>query len=169
MKKGLLITIILIASLIIIIGIIIAVLFGVGVIKLTKEKTPITLDTFKSSMEEKGYTLINAKNQISDYNNINQVYIAISGDNTYQIEFYELSDENVAINFYNDNKSIFESSKGNNSITSNISASNYSRYYTDSSTGKYMFVSRIGKTVIYGNVDKAYKDKVKEILDELGY
>ena len=169
MKKGLIITIISIAVFIVIIGIIIAVLLGMGVIKLAKEKTPITMDKFISTMEEKGYTLIDSKSQVSNYNNINQVYIAMSEDNTYQLEFYEFNDENSAIDFYNNNKSIFESSKGNSSMTTNLSASNYSRYYSESSSGKYMFVSRIGNTVIYGNIDKNYKNTVKSILDELGY
>ena len=63
-------------------------------------KTAITSDDFKSKMESSGYTVQEATNQMSDYDYIKQVYIAISSDSTYQIEFYELSDNSDDFNGY---------------------------------------------------------------------
>lgn len=160
MKKSVVIVLIVVA-------IIIAIL-GIGFINLNKEKTSITASSFKNSMEQKGYIVSDANSQFSEYDYVKQVYVAVNSDYSYKIEFYELADDNYATNFYNNNKSIFESSKGNTSTGTSTSLKNYSKY-TLSSNGKYMVVSRINNTVIYLNVDDSYKDMVKDLLKELGY
>ena len=160
MKKPVIITII---------AVVIAVaIVGVIFINLNKEKTSITASDFYTIMSQKGYNVQDANSQFSDYNYIKQVYLAASKDYSYQIEFYELLDDSYATSFYNNNKSIFESSKGNVSAETSVGLKNYSKY-TLSSNGKYMVVSRIDNTVIYVNVEDNYKDTVKSILDELGY
>ncbi len=164
MKKSIIIVLIIIAIIIAIFGIILVSVF----VNLTKEKTPMTASSFKNSMEQKGYIVSDANSQISEYDYIKQVYVAVDSDYSYKIEFYELSDENYAMNFYNTNKSIFESSKGNASAETSAGLKNYSKY-TLSSNGKYMVVSRIDNTVVYLNVDDSYKDTVNNLLNELGY
>lgn len=119
-------------------------------------------------MSQKGYSVQDASSQFSKYDYVKQAYIAISEDYSYKVEFYELLDDSYATSFYNNNKSIFESSKGNVSAETNVGLKNYSKY-TLSSNGKYMVVSRIDNTVIYVDVDDNYKDTVKALLDELGY
>lgn len=143
-------------------------LIGIVFINLNKEKVSITASDFKNSMEQKGYIITDANSQFSQYDYVKQVYVASSGDYSFQIEFYELSDENYAIDFYNNNTSRFEESKGNASSKTSVSWKNYSKY-TLSSNGKYMVVSRINNTAIYIDVDDKYKDTVKDILNELGY
>lgn len=151
----------------IVVAIIIAIL-GVVFVNLNKEKTSITASSFKNFMEQKGYIVSDANSQFSEYDYVKQVYVATNGNYSYKIEFYELSDENYAMSFYNNNKSIFESSKGSASAETSASLKNYSKY-TLSSNGKYMVVSRIDNTVVYLNVDDSYKDTVKDLLKELGY
>lgn len=148
--------------------VIIVAIVGVIFINLNKEKTSITASSFYTTMSQKGYSVQDANSQFSEYDYIKQVYIAASKDYSYQIEFYELLDDSYAISFYNNNKSIFESSKGNTSAETSVGLKNYSKY-TLSSNGKYMVVSRIDNTVIYVKVDDSYKDTVKSILNELGY
>ena len=159
-------------SLIIIIAVIILVIIGggIGIIlnNLNRDKTSITATSFKNHMEDKGYILTDANSQFEEYDYIKQVYIAVSNDYGFQIEFYELTDDSYAMNFYNNNKSIFESSKGSDATQTKVGLKNYSKY-TLSSNEKYSVVSRIDNTVIYVNVDENYKDTVKDILDELGY
>jgi len=147
---------------------IIFTIFGVVFMNLNKEKTSITSSEFYNIMSQKGYSLQDANNQFLDYNYIKQVYIALSSDYSYQIEFYEFSDDSYATSFYNNNQSIFESSKGNASAQTNVGLKNYSKY-TLSSNGRYMVVSRIDNTVIYVEVDDNYREDIKSILDELGY
>ncbi len=131
-------------------------------------KTAITSDDFKSKMESSGYTVQEATNQMSDYDYIKQVYIAISSDSTYQIEFYELSDNDYASSFFNNNKKTFEDSKSSGSTETSVSVGNNEKY-TLTTNGKFTFVSRIDNTVIYLNVDDNYKSSVKDVLKNLGY
>ena len=148
--------------------VIIVAILGVIFINLNKEKNSITASSFYDTMSQKGYSVQDATNQFSAYNYIKQAYIAVSEDSNYQIEFYELQDDSYATNFYNNNKSNFESSKGSTSAETSVGLKNYAKY-TLSSNGKYMVVSRIDNTVIYVDVEANYKDNVKSILDELGY
>ena len=164
MKKSVIIAII---AVVIVIAIVIAIV-GVIFTNLNKEKTSITASSFYTTMSQKGYIVQDASSQFSEYNYIKHAYIAASKDYSYQIEFYELLDDSYATSFYNNNKSIFESSKENNSAETSVGLKNYSKY-TLSSNGKYMVVSRIDNTVIYVDVDNNYKDTVNAILDELGY
>lgn len=131
-------------------------------------KTAITSDDFKSKMESSGYTVQEATNQMSDYDYIKQVYIAISSDSTYQIEFYELSDNDYASSFFNNNKKTFEDSKSSGSTETSVSVGNNEKY-TLTNNGKFKVVSRIDNTVIYLNVDDNYKSSVKDVLKNLGY
>ena len=160
MKKALII----VAIVIIIIAIIIGIVFA----KLNKEKISITASEFYNTMFHKGYYVQDSKDQFSEYDYIKQVYIAVDKNYNYKIEFYELSDDSYAIDFYNNNKLIFESSKGSTNAETSVSLKNYSKY-TLISNGKYKVISRINNTVIYLNVDDNYKDIVKGLLDELGY
>ena len=130
--------------------------------------TAITSDDFKSKMESSGYTVQEATNQMSDYDYIKQVYIAISSDSTYQIEFYELSDNDYASSFFNNNKKTFEDSKSSGSTETSVSVGNNEKY-TLTTNGKFKVVSRIDNTVIYLNVDDNYKSSVKDVLKNLGY
>ena len=130
-------------------------------------KTAITSDDFKSKMESSGYTVQEATNQMSDYDYIKQVYIAISSDSTYQIEFYELSDNDYASSFFNNNKKTFEDSKSSGSTETSVSVDNNEKY-TLTTNGKFKVVSRIDNTVIYLNVDDNYKSSVKDVLKNLG-
>lgn len=135
---------------------------------LNKEKKSMTAKEFKTLMQEKGFVVSDATNQFSQYDYVEQVYIAVPSDYSYQIEFYEFSDVDYATSFYNNNKSIFKSSKGNNSRETSVGIKNYSKYAL-STNGKYKVVSRIDNTVIYLNVDSNNKDIVKDLLDEIDY
>lgn len=131
-------------------------------------KTAITSSDFKDKMENKGYVVQDATNQFSEYNYINQVYIALNSDSACQIEFYELSNIDSAINFFNNNKTLFENSKTSGAVEASVDVGNNSKY-TLETNGQYKVVSRIDNTVVYLNVSHDYKSEVKDILKELGY
>lgn len=155
-------------TIIIVILVAIIILIGIFFINFNKEKTPISAEEFYNFMQQKGYSLTDANSQFEDYDYIKKVYIAANSDYKYQIEFYEFTDDFYATSFYNNNKSIFESTKENTSAETSISLKNYSKY-TLLSNDKYMVVSKINNTALYINVDDEYKDIGKSILDELGY
>ena len=157
-------------TLFIVLGIILVLVIG-GIAlfsSLNKEKESMTASEFKTLMEGKGFVVSDATSQFSQYDYVEQVYVAAPSDYSYKIEFYELSDETYATAFYNNNKSIFESTKSGASTESNINGKNYSKY-TLTSNGKYMVVSRVANTVAFVNVSSDLKDNVNTILKELGY
>ena len=167
MSKGAKIAIIVIGIIAIISVIAIVSVFGI-ISLVNQEKTPITANQFVTKMEEKSYITENAVDQFIQYDYVIQAYIAADEDYGYQIEFYELSDESTAMGFYDNNVTRFESRKSNSSAETNINLKNFSKY-TLLYGGNYMVVSRIENTVVYLNVDTAYKDEVNKILEELGY
>lgn len=165
MKKSVIILIVSLSIAALLIGIGIAMLF----INLNKEKTPISAERFTSSMTQKGYVVQSSKQQFAAYDYIKKSYIAAPQDLSYKIEFYELTDEEYANAFYENNKAIFENSKGGVVTSSlNLNGKNWSKYAL-SADGKYKVVSRVGNTAIYLNVDNNYKDIVNKLLDEFGY
>lgn len=166
MKKSVIITIIIcVVTLILLVGI-----GGFFLVKtvLNQEKDPITVEEFKSTMQNKGYIIIDAKEQFDEYEYIKDAYIAMTDDGEYQIEFYKMSDKENATMFYKHNKSVFESSKSSSSAQTNNDMKNYSKY-TLQSDNKYMVVSRIEDTVVYVKVDSKYKEQIKNLLKEIGY
>ena len=132
------------------------------------KKTAITSSDFKEKMESKGYTVEDATSQFSDYDYVKQVYIALNSDSEYQIEFYELSDNDNASSFFNNNRSTFEQSKSSSSSETSSSVGNTSKY-TLTTNDKFKLLSRIDNTVIYLDVSEEYKSEVKDIIKELGY
>ena len=145
------------------------IIVGVVIINKNLNKQPITAGDFKDIMEDKDFEIIDAIDQVDDYDNgIKKAYIALEEDYDYQIEFYKLDEEDDAIDFYKNNKEIFEDSKGSSSVETKVSMGNNSKY-TLKTNDEYKVVSRIEDTVIYLNVDDKYEDEVKEILKEMGY
>lgn len=166
MKKSVIITI----AICIIVFILLLVLGGFFLVKnvLNHEKNSITVEEFKSAMKNKGYIIIDVREQFASYDYIKDAYIAMTDNGEYQIEFYKMSDKENAVMFYEHNKSVFESSKSSSSAQTNNDMKNYSKY-TLQSNNKYMVISRIEDTVVYVNVDSKYKDNIKDILKEIGY
>lgn len=51
------------------------------------DKTALSAEDFKMNLEKKGYTVSDATDQAADYDSVAQVYLAISPNSTYQIEY----------------------------------------------------------------------------------
>ena len=131
-------------------------------------KTSITAKEFKDKMEGLNYQVLEATEQFSDYDYVKKVYLAIDYDKNYQVEFYQLSDVENAINFYNNNKGIFEDGKGKKYSETNNSGQNYEKYRLKTND-KYKVISRIDNTVVFINVDDDLEKSIDDLLKELGY
>lgn len=131
------------------------------------DKVALTSTEFNNKMTEKGYNVVNVKEQF-EYDYITDALVAVSSDKKYQIEFYVLSTDDYAASFYGNNKTIFENSKTSNNTETSVNLGNHSKY-TLTTNGKFKVVSRIKNTVIYLNVDEVYKNEVKDVLKSLGY
>lgn len=131
-------------------------------------KTAATGDSFKALAEENGMITVDAKSQFENYDYILEAIIAAPKDNTYQIEFYVLSDSSFAGSFFENNKTKFEQSKGSNYSYGSSNGQNYSSYSLTAGE-RYMFVEQVDNTVIYVDVDKFYKDEVSDFVKALKY
>jgi len=132
------------------------------------EKTSITAEEFKTMMEAEGYTVVDATSQFAEYDHIVKVYLALSADQSHQIEFYETTSKETAQGMYNNNKATFEQSATGNYAQSNVSIANYGKYQLTVS-GTYKVVSYINNTMIYINASSDCKDAIGAMLDKLGY
>ena len=161
-------------SLIVLILIIVAIIVicGVGIafflINKYKNKEPITASEFKEKMENDDYEVFDVTNQNNLYEFIENAYVALKEKNKYQIEFYITDKEENAVFLFNNNKRKIEEYKTAKYSETKVDIGNNSKY-TLTTEDTYKAISRIGNTMIYANVDKEYKEKVKEILEELGY
>lgn len=154
-------------TIVIIIWIIVALLVGVVALS-SKSKPSISATEFATKMKQNGYAITNASEQFAQYDYVKNVYIAGNENISYQIEFYELSNDTFAESFFEKNKAIFQSQKESASAETNLNGKNYSKY-TLSTGNKYRAISRIDNTVVYLEVDSSYKNEVQNILNELGY
>ena len=129
-------------------------------------KTAITTSDFKSKMEAKGFITLDVKQQFSQYDYVKEATVA-KNDN-YQIEFYVLTTTERAEYMFNTNKKIFEGSKASGSLETKAKVGNYETYSLTSS-GYYMYISRVDNTFIYLKVNESNKDDVTKVIKELGY
>lgn len=150
--------------------ILLAIFLFVSVLVLSgcSKKTAITAADFKTKMEAKKYTVLEATDQFSANPEIKKVYLAISSDSSYQIEFYEFSDKKLSKSFFKTNKEIFEGLKSGASKETTVDIGSVSKY-TLVSGGEYMVVSRIKNTAAYVHTADANKKIIDKELKELGY
>ncbi len=131
-------------------------------------KTSTTTDSFKALAEEKGLVTMDATSQFAQHDFIEEVTLAISEDQSYQFEFYVMSDKANAKAFFEHNKTIFENSITGNYSQSQFSGNNFANY-SATTTDSYMFIEYIDNTVLYINIDKEYKSAAKEFIEGLDY
>ena len=141
----------------------------VSVLSLTGcgNKKEITVNGFNRMMEERNFAIYDVKEQFSSYSNVTDASVA-KNDN-YQIEYLAFTDDEGAKTSFIVNKNNFENAKG--SVTTSqlsITTDNYETYHLVSN-GKYMHVTRVGKTIIYADVDSKFKGEVEGIIEDLGY
>lgn len=132
-------------------------------------KEPITANDFYNRMKGENFVLTDATSQFSNYNYIKKAYVAQSPDLKYQIEFYEISDEENAKKFFNNNKQIFETSLG--TVVKgklDLNTTKVSKYRAISS-GHYMALTRINNTVLFARLPENYSKPASSIIKKLGY
>jgi len=138
------------------------ILFGLtGCIN--KEK--ITKEVFNSVTESYNLNVIDRTEEYNDDILISYVY---SSNDEYFIEYYELNNEENAIKLYDQNVYEMENSKGANYSESFLNGNNCQSYAV-TANGKYTYISRVENTIVFSEVKKEYKDKIKEIVKDLGY
>ncbi len=160
MKKGLKIALLITLTLII-------AAVVVFLVVVDKKKESISAHQFYQDMEKEGYVLVDITEQYAAYG-IDEAYVAVKADRSYQIEFYQLASEDKAISMFDSNQEYFEGRAGTSRITSSYGFGNYD-IYSLTSNGDFMYLCRIDNTLLYIDVDDKYKEEVKEIIEELDY
>lgn len=133
-----------------------------------KSKTAITTDTFKTTMSEQGFTVVDGKDQYAEFDYILEVYAAVDSTQSYQVEFYQCSDETYAKGMYENNKAKFEEQHKSASVHTAVSVGNHSEFRL-LADGEYILISQIDDTFLFVHTTAEYKDAVNDIADALGY
>lgn len=130
------------------------------------KKTAISTSKFISIAEKHNLQVENIISKIETSTNIDDAVMV--GNDNWQIEFYVINSEDDAIAIFENNKNIFEESKSGSSAYSSVNMVNYSTYSLESND-EYKYLCRIDNTFLYVNVDKIFKDSVKNFINEIGY
>ncbi len=128
-------------------------------------RTPVSVDDFKETMEENGFEIADVTGQLAP-ESITAIILAYN--DAYQIELYETIDDATATALFAENKDNFEDYAVGSAATLSKNIMNYA-YYSVTSSGTYHALSKIDNTMIYVEADAEYKDEISEILKELGY
>lgn len=130
-------------------------------------KEVISAEEFKLVTEEYGYTVQDDTESYQMQTSFEKVLIATKNDDIYQIEYYEFSDEETAIQIYENQKMIIE---GTSEVSSHksIEAMNYDKYEQTSDIN-YGVVVRVENTLIHAIVNIEHKKEIQEILEKLNY
>lgn len=130
-------------------------------------KTAITDEDFSSTMSQYNYTIQDVSQQFANYDYVKKATIALSENQTYQIEFYVLDTESNAKKMFKNNQKIFED-KTKNGLTKTVDMKNYNTYSIYNKT-EYRYLCRVDNTLIYIDTKVEYKDDVEKIIKKLGY
>lgn len=129
------------------------------------KRTALTADQFANYLEASGFKVENRTEQI-DKEWLNTLAVAVNEDETYQIEFYDVSPVHIAEELFAANKATFKDHYSGSYAS--VSAGNFSTY-SATSDGTYAYISRIDNTFIYVVTDIKYKNEIKDVVKGLGY
>lgn len=132
------------------------------------DRTALTSEEFKTIIEEHGYEVVDVIDQFADYDHIDAAYVATHSVLSYQIEFYQISDDKTAERMFESNVEMMEKEKDSYTSKTSFSLGNYEKY-TFTTNEMYESVVRIGDTLIYCNVAEEYGPYAKEMIELLGY
>lgn len=150
------------------VGVCVALIGVLAALSACGKAEPKTAEEVTTLLEEKGFWVEDCTEQFADYDYVEKSIVALSPDEGYQVEFYELDGEEGASTFYKINYTLLSEGEEGASSHTESSTKNQQKYQL-TTKDKFGGISRIMDTCFYFNVDKEYKDEVKKIKDELGY
>lgn len=132
------------------------------------EKEAKSMEEFQAFAQEQGYSLTDCTQQFESYGYIEQAWIAIAEDGSYQVEFYVLDSEESACVFYQENFQILSQYEENAKSCVKSSTSTVQNYEITGTVG-FGCVTRIGKTCFFAVVDQEAAGAVKRFKQQFGY
>ena len=131
-----------------------------------KPKDPVTANDFRAHLEAQGQTVVDITDQYAGYAHVRTAFAAEF--DSVHIEFFEINNRDNTNAMFKTNKEMVEAFKGNTSVNTSVSISNYQKYTLNTADNHYV-VSQIETTLIYAYCAKADSDTLDTILKDLGY
>ena len=125
------------------------------------DKEEITTEKFQSYFEEKGFEVYDISDEW-DEEIFAEYFIATNGE--YNVEFLIFTEEEHAEQAMDGN----EASYSVKTMSTEVTSGNY-RTISFDSDGKHIMMTRVGKTMLFAEVDSEYKDEIAKHFDALGY
>ena len=131
------------------------------------KRTALTNDEFKIRAVDYGYTVVDNTN---NYSNSSAEIIGTSQLllNDIEIQFYELSNDDVAKNMFNISRTSFEASKEATNSEYSASVGNYQEYQVTTES-RFMRVTRIGNTIMRVNTKVTNEELTIEVFEKMNY
>ena len=129
-------------------------------------KTPQTAEGFTQIMEEKGFEVADATEDI-ETNGVDARILVATGKN-YQIQFHEFEDSDTGKLVFLNGKEVFDDKCSVKSMSLEMNTTNYN-YYSFSSGKSFYLIARIEHTVISCVAEKEYKSEIIDLVKTLGY
>ncbi len=130
-------------------------------------KEVISSDKFTSTLEKYNYEVNDVTESYDMQTSFKKVLHASKQDATHQIEFYIFSDEETAIQMYNNQVMIIENDE-DATMTGTVEGTNYNKF-TEITSDTYSVAVQVENTLLYTSAEKSYKEEINDILEELGY
>ncbi len=131
------------------------------------DKKALTADRFKEKLEAKGYTVEDITNGTS-YDYLSKAYSALNKKSFCKIQFYEMTDLDHSIYFFDNNKKIMEEEEDETKKVSSSHFANYAKFEIKTSD-RYRYMFRIGKTIVYANNELECEKEIKGAVKKIGY
>lgn len=131
-------------------------------------KTAVTAQEFSAKAESLGFKTADTSDTYSEYDYVvsrTTAYEKSDDKIAWQMDFLVADSADKAAGMFNGNKETFDELSGS---VLTISVGNYSTY-EKTGEGKFMYLCRVDKTMLYVNVDEQYKDSAKKLISALGY
>lgn len=140
----------------------------VSVVGGCRKKVEKSAEEFTEIAEEKGFTVNDCTYQFEDAGYVEEALVAVSDDGAYQVEYYRLSDEDTAREFFNNNYSILAENESESTSHFAVNGNSIQEYKIKDEYG-YSCISRVGRTCFYAVVDKEYENDVDTFKMEFQY
>lgn len=131
-------------------------------------KRNINMDKFTKIMKKNGYSVSNITDKYKSISQLKEAATSINESEKWQIDFYILDSNESAEKIYNNNVDTFKYLKNDDDKETIKTDKNFSRYSLISDNS-YGVVAIIDNTMVYVSASNSSKDKVDNILKEIGY
>ena len=120
----------------------------------------------KTALTSDGFIIKATANDLKVQDNTSQY--SKDSDIQWKCDFIVAADEENAKGMYESNKEIFQQDNAVGAIENSTSGGNYNTYEREAN-GKYMYLGRVGHTLLYMSIEEAYEEDAKAFIKAINY